>query len=83
VSIDGQSPSTLPHAKLLTLIEDSIIYKVTFGFDKGVTDVETTTTTGKKATEHHHNITKKLLVDDPLGKWVDADIKKLSDAIKN
>jgi len=24
-----------------------------------------------------------LLVDDPSGRWVDADIKKLGDAIKN
>jgi predicted MarR family transcription regulator len=69
--------------KLLTLIKDSVIYKVAFGFDKGATDAETATTTGKKATEHHRNIVKKLLVDDPSGRWVDADIKKLGDAIKN
>jgi hypothetical protein len=69
--------------QLLTLIEDSIIYKVVFGFDKRATDAETATTTGKKATEHHCNIVKKLLVNDPSGKWADTDIKKRGDAIKN
>ena len=68
---------------LLTLIEDSVIYKVVFGFDKGATDSETATTTGKKTTEHHRSITTKLLVQDASGKWSDGDVKKLCDVIKN
>ena len=68
---------------LLTLIDNSVIYKVAFGFDKGTMDLETATTTGKKTTEHHRSIITKLLIQDALGKWSDGDVKKLGDVIKN
>ena len=71
---------------LLTLIKDSVIYKVTFGFDKGAMDSETATTTGKKTTEHHRGIATKLLIQDASGKWADGNVKKvekLGDLIKN
>ena len=71
---------------LLTLIKDSVIVKVTFGFDKGAMDSETATTTGKKTTEHHRGIATKLLIQDASGKWADGNVKKvekLGDLIKN
>ena len=68
---------------LLTLIEDSMIYKVAFGFDKSAIDSENATTTGKKTTKHHRNIATMLLIQDTSGKWSDGDVKKLGDVIKN
>ena len=68
---------------LLTLIEDSMIYKVTFGFDKGAIDSDNATANGKKTTKHHHNIATTLLIQGTSGKWSDGDVKKLGDVIKN
>ena len=69
--------------KLLTLIEDNVMWKVAFGFDKG--DVGHIPAGGKKVKDHHRAIAIKLFLDpkEPFGAFTHDDIEKLDDVIKN
>jgi len=66
---------------LLTLLEDSELWKGTFGFKKDTN--EPVKNGGKKLVEHYCMIVKCLLVDDPDGGWHMDDIIKLGDVVKN
>ena len=66
---------------LLTLLEDSELWKGTFGFKK---DTNKPVKNGdKKLVEHYHTIANLLLVDDLDCGWHMDDIIKLGDAVKN
>ena len=66
---------------LLTLLEDSELWKGTFGFNNDTN--EPVKNGSKKLVEHYHMIAKCLLVDDPDGGWHMDDIIKLGDVVKN
>jgi hypothetical protein len=59
------------------------MWKVAFGFDKGV--VGSVPTGGKKAKDHHRAIAIKLFLDpdEPFGAFTDTDLEKLDDVVKN
>lgn len=57
------------------------MYKVAFGFDKGL--VGAVPTGGKWLTEHHRALAQKVLVKDLSSRWDGDDIKKLGEVIKN
>jgi len=66
---------------LLTLIEDSAMYKVAFGFNKG--DVGSVPTGGKKTVEHYRAIARALFVDSPDNPWTEKDLPQLNNVVKN
>ena len=66
---------------LLTIIEENVMYKVVFGFDKG--DVGLMLTGGKKVVDLHHSIVHKVFIDVEDAKYTEDDIEGLKDCIKN
>jgi len=66
---------------LLTLLEESELWKGAFGFRKDSSDP--VKNGGKKLVEHHQAIATHLLINDPGGSWDKADVIKLGDAVKN
>ena len=67
--------------QLLTIIEDSTKYKVTFGFDKG--DVTSINSSGKKTSDHHKSITQKLFINTEDSNYTEDDIMELGGQVKN
>ncbi|KAH9990643.1 hypothetical protein BJV74DRAFT_796013 [Russula compacta] len=68
-------------SELLTLIEDSTVYKVSFGFHKG--DAGTVNSGGKKSKDHHLTIAKKLFIDSADLKWGADDLPQLNFVLLN
>ena len=66
--------------QLLTLLEDSELWKGAFGFKK---DTNEPVKNGGKLVEHYCMIAKLLLVNNLDGGWHMDDIIKLGDAVKN
>jgi hypothetical protein len=66
---------------LLTLIEASPVYMVSFGFDKGV--VGSVNSGGKMAKDHHRTIARQLFIDSTAFVWPEKDLPALTGMIKN
>lgn len=68
---------------LLSIIEDSAIYKVALGFNKG--DVGAVSSGGKKVIEHYQSIARKLFIDAEDAQWSNTkeDLKMLGESVKN
>jgi hypothetical protein len=68
-------------SELLTLIEDSAVYKVAFGFHKG--DAGVVNSGGKKSKDHHLAIAQRLFIDSAEFEWEADDLPQLSNVVKN
>ena len=68
---------------LLSIIEDSVAYNVTLGFNKG--DVGAVSIGRKKVIEQYQSITHKLFIEVKNSAWSDTkdDIKLLGESVKN
>ena len=69
--------------RLIAIIEDSVRYKVVFGFDKG--DGNNPSSGGKKLGEQHRSIAQKLFLDQPdlHWSWKAEDLDQLKDVVHN
>ena len=75
-------PINIPlSTQLLTIIEDSAKYKVTFGFNKG--DMTSINSSGKKTSDHYKLITQKLFVNVEDSNYTEDDITELGGQVKN
>ncbi|KIJ61907.1 hypothetical protein HYDPIDRAFT_169487 [Hydnomerulius pinastri MD-312] len=69
---------------LLTLIEDSVVWKGAFGFDKGVENDPTPTGQGKSIIEHCVDIAKVLFAtEEKDSEWAHYDLAHLKGVVKN
>ncbi|KAG2030898.1 hypothetical protein BDR03DRAFT_1016680 [Suillus americanus] len=70
--------------QLLTLIEDSDLWKAVFGFDKGTSGSAVATGKGKNTLKHCADIAIALFIDYVAGvQWTFDDIKVLQGVVKN
>ena len=70
--------------QLLTLIEDSELWKAVFGFDKGTSGSAVATGKGKNTLKHCADIAVALFIDYVAGvQWTFDDIKVLQGVVKN